>query len=235
MQEIVVQGPRSATQATVARIQAAQAVQEARMQLVFKQTELRDQLKELSRRRNELLEQRQGASPPAATDINARIAVIDARSAQLEKQLFATNDAIAGGYGGPGPATSQTEPQLAEAVASQITQATQEQVIRRAVNAAVEDAVFGSFAAAVTTLLAFYVAWRGFRRFIWKPKFAPAALPENSAQIEKLQQSMDVIAIEVERISEAQRYTAKLMSERGLGAGDAPYVPANQRDASRVR
>ena len=34
-------------------------------------------------------------------------------------------------------------------------------------------------------------------------------------RLERLQQSVDAIAIEVERIAEAQRFTAKLMSERG--------------------
>ena len=36
----------------------------------------------------------------------------------------------------------------------------------------------------------------------------------NDEQLERLQQSVDAIAIEVERIAEAQRFSAKLMSER---------------------
>ncbi|MEO8563855.1 MAG: hypothetical protein ABI601_17380 [bacterium] len=35
-----------------------------------------------------------------------------------------------------------------------------------------------------------------------------------SAQLEQLQQSVDAIAVEVERIAEAQRFSAKLLSER---------------------
>ena len=52
-------------------------------------------------------------------------------------------------------------------------------------------------------------------KFVSKPRSAPArdAL-RNEAQLEQLQQSVDAIAIEVERIAEAQRFTAKLMSER---------------------
>jgi hypothetical protein len=43
----------------------------------------------------------------------------------------------------------------------------------------------------------------------------PARLVRNNdEQLERLQQSVDAIAIEVERIAEAQRFTAKLMSER---------------------
>lgn len=41
---------------------------------------------------------------------------------------------------------------------------------------------------------------------------APSA--ELQGQIEQLQQSIDTIAVEVERIAEAQRYMARLESER---------------------
>jgi hypothetical protein len=46
-----------------------------------------------------------------------------------------------------------------------------------------------------------------------KPK--QTSLPESSsAQLEQLQQSVDAIAVEVERIAEAQRFSAKLLAER---------------------
>jgi hypothetical protein len=38
-------------------------------------------------------------------------------------------------------------------------------------------------------------------------------------RLEHLQQSVDAIAVEVERIAEAQRFSAKLLSERGEGSG----------------
>ena len=44
-----------------------------------------------------------------------------------------------------------------------------------------------------------------------------SALPHD-APLEQLQQSVDAIALEVERIGEGQRYTAKLMAERGRAA-----------------
>jgi len=43
---------------------------------------------------------------------------------------------------------------------------------------------------------------------------AQASLAPADARLEQLQQSMDAVAVEVERISEAQRYSAKLKSER---------------------
>ena len=38
--------------------------------------------------------------------------------------------------------------------------------------------------------------------------------PLNDDRLERLQQSVDAIAIEVERIAESQRFSARLMSER---------------------
>ena len=40
------------------------------------------------------------------------------------------------------------------------------------------------------------------------------------ARMEQLQQSVDAIAIEVERIGEAQRFNAKLAARQGEGAGE---------------
>ena len=52
-------------------------------------------------------------------------------------------------------------------------------------------------------------------RAIVKPKASSVRLERmNDEQLERLQQSIDAIAIEVERIAEAQRFSAKLISER---------------------
>jgi hypothetical protein len=49
---------------------------------------------------------------------------------------------------------------------------------------------------------------------------------EVSARLERMEQAIDSIAVEVERISEGQRFTTKLLSERTSvppgGAGTAP-------------
>lgn len=46
-----------------------------------------------------------------------------------------------------------------------------------------------------------------------KPTHLKAA-DAHSLQLEQLQQSIDAIAVEVERIAEAQRFSAKLLAER---------------------
>ncbi|MEP6730032.1 MAG: hypothetical protein ABJE10_05320 [bacterium] len=52
-------------------------------------------------------------------------------------------------------------------------------------------------------------------KFLMRPKGAAAAVQRaDDERLEHLQQSVDAIAIEVERIAEAQRFSAKLLSER---------------------
>jgi hypothetical protein len=46
----------------------------------------------------------------------------------------------------------------------------------------------------------------------------PPPTAQHEDRLEHLQQSVDAIAIEVERIAEGQRFTTKLLSERGEGS-----------------
>jgi hypothetical protein len=67
-------------------------------------------------------------------------------------------------------------------------------------------------------LVSVIVAWTIRRR-------APAIGPNDGvkrieARLSEMQQSLDAVAIEVERISEAQRFATKLLSERGVAASD---------------
>lgn len=59
--------------------------------------------------------------------------------------------------------------------------------------------------------LGLYWMWRVVSRQL--PAYDAASLPEPE-RMEQLQQSVDAIAMEVERIGEAQRFTAKLEHER---------------------
>lgn len=43
----------------------------------------------------------------------------------------------------------------------------------------------------------------------------PGVPPEVTARLERMEQALDTIAVEVERISEGQRFTTKLLSGRG--------------------
>ena len=57
-------------------------------------------------------------------------------------------------------------------------------------------------------LVAWKVATKG------TPRGRQQLSPANDERLEQIQQSVDAIAIEVERIAEAQRFSAKLLAER---------------------
>ena len=61
------------------------------------------------------------------------------------------------------------------------------------------------------TLLGAYLVWRLARR---ARRQDPPTLQSTEERLEQLQQSMDAVALEVERIGEVQRYNAKLQAER---------------------
>jgi hypothetical protein len=71
-------------------------------------------------------------------------------------------------------------------------------------------------------------------RFMWKRARVPArpaASPDESRRLERLEQGVDAIAIEVERISEGQRFVTRLLSE----AHDGVTVPVTQRVGEGAR
>jgi hypothetical protein len=55
--------------------------------------------------------------------------------------------------------------------------------------------------------------------------------------LDQLQSAVDVIAVEVERIAEGQRYVSKLLNEKlpALGAGAAQELPVKRGAGDRVR
>lgn len=59
---------------------------------------------------------------------------------------------------------------------------------------------------------------------------APSASPESTERMERLEQAVDAIAIEVERISEGQRFMTRLLTE-----GSAPALSVGQKAAEPIR
>jgi hypothetical protein len=83
-----------------------------------------------------------------------------------------------------------------------------------------------SFALAIAVGLPLAIAyarriWRGSAR----PKEAPAQ-PEAAQRFEHLEQAVDAIAIEIERVAEGQRFVTKIMAERPVPAPASPLSPA---------
>ena len=199
--------------------------------LVAKRSELERQLEQLTDRRRELFSQRERMGRQEGQGHDTRIALLDDQTTQIERELLQLNNAIAQG-------TAAVAASSDEFTAT--TQPPSRELVREVRNGA-EDAVVSTMFGSAAGLVAIYVVWRGIRRWIWKKKPAPAIMaqtaPDQSPRLEQLQQSVDVIALEVERISEAQRFLAKVLNERvaALGAGEAQAVPTKNRDAMPER
>ena len=75
------------------------------------------------------------------------------------------------------------------------------------------------------------------RRFLDRPSVAPQISGDVTTRLERIEQAVDAIAIEVERVSEAQRFQTRLMTEaRALPGAAAPDVGAGSpraKDGSR--
>lgn len=69
-----------------------------------------------------------------------------------------------------------------------------------------------------------------------EPRSRGAETPESSARFERLEQAMDAVAIEVERVSEGQRFTNKILGDlRALPAANPlEQWPQQARVAERV-
>jgi hypothetical protein len=80
-------------------------------------------------------------------------------------------------------------------------------------------------------------------RLIWKRgsmRTQPVVASDSSQRLERMEQAIDSIAIEVERVSEGQRFVTRLLSERtpgalGVGQQHAEPVRVPLSDADRVR
>ncbi len=79
-------------------------------------------------------------------------------------------------------------------------------------------------------------------RSIWRRNSLPAAStsPEQVQRLERIEQAVDAIAIEMERVSEGQRFVTRLLSENkigglsSLGAGGAEPVGVPMRETVNV-
>jgi hypothetical protein len=82
---------------------------------------------------------------------------------------------------------------------------------------------FGFFAMVVLVAIGVPLARGIVKR--WEREGAVPTIPGDvTARLERMEHAIDAIAVEVERISEGQRFTTKLLSER-----ESHALPANYR------
>jgi len=180
--------------------------------LQHKRSELSDQLTSAAGRRRSLANELRSADGAARPGIEARLKVLDDRIVKLETELDRTGDQLANVPGNV-IATTQMPAEFARNVTKDVVP----------IVAILSVFVLGPFAIAMS-------------RLIWKRASAPARPAVDSAtqqRLEQLQQSVDTIAIEVERISEAQRFVTRLLSDTrpALAGGAAPAEPIAVKQA----
>lgn len=157
-------------------------------------SELSDQLTSAAGRRQSLArELNKTADPAARAGLESRIAVLDKRMIQLESDI------------------AQTGQVLSSDGASRVT-STQPPHTLWGMDAAYAAPLTGVFIIFVLGPLAF-----GAARTMWKRSsrpVLPAGSAESAERMLRMEQSVDAIAVEVERISEGQRFVTKLLSEK---------------------
>jgi hypothetical protein len=174
--------------------------------------ELSNQLQSVDGRRSRLLSQlKQTNDPTAAKGLQERLALLDARQLQLESDI------------------AETGRQISSTPAGMVA----------TTGVGANFAGFGSGQLLALSIVAVIFVFAplaiGFARTLWKrsnrPAPPPAVFTEAAQRLERLESAVDAIAIEVERISEGQRFVTKLLSE----AQPAPMLAAGQRSAEPAR
>lgn len=188
--------------------------------------ELQSQLAQLDQRRQQLLVQTAQSEPgPGREELRARLTELDARSKQLDARIQGLNDQIAAAMGElaslpPVPATPQVAYPPGYAAPSIAVPPSDRALWRRAID--MRD--FGGIMAAEAVVLALIGVgfWQfGMRRM--REQFA-RTFGDQAAQLRQLQQSVEVIGVEVERISEGQRYVARMLTEGSPAAQPQQFV-----------
>jgi hypothetical protein len=174
--------------------------------------ELSRQLISVDGRRSKLITQlKQTADPTAIKGLQDRLALLDSRQLQLESDIQLTGEQLTS------PAAGLIVSTAAPPVFAGLGQ-------KEIMTLSVLSIVLIWFP------LAFALA-----RSLWKrsnrPGLPPTAFTETAQRLERLEASVDAIAIEIERVSEGQRFVTKLLSE----SQPAPMLGAGQRTPETVR
>lgn len=191
--------------------------------LKAKREELSNQLISAASRRRELSKSLEGKEGADRAGLEARMGVLDKRIMQLESDIAETGRQLTMA---PGALVATTEQ------ANQVLGMDPDAIA----------ALSGVFTLFVLAPIAFAAA-----RMMWKRATSSAPPPamsvDASRRLERLEQGMDAIAIEIERVSEGQRFVTRLLSEtHGSPALGTPQripdgVPASSsaEDEQRAR
>lgn len=176
---------------------------------------LAEQLENLEDKRRGLMNQlnEPHVNDVSKTGIETRIAEVDKHIADVDKQLAAADQQVAKQAAVPGAVPPPERPHR---------DGPPEEVF----------VLGGMFIVAVFFPLSIAMARR-----IWRRGAAAAvAFPQELAErLNRLDQSVDSIAIEVERIGEGQRFVTRVMSETGRSIGVGAAMPIEVGRAEKAR
>lgn len=183
--------------------------------------ELGNQLERLEEKRRDLSESvRRGPEGGNREGLEKRIADIDQRISEVDKQIAAADLAVAKAAAIPGAVVERPEPPPQPDPDGPV------------------EAV--AIVSTVFTMFVLFPLTIAYARRLWRRgALAVAELPKVLAErLTRLDQAVDAIAIEVERISEGQRFLTKVMTDsnagRALGAGPAQPIEVNAREGMVV-
>ena len=187
-----------------------------------RRTEISNQLESASGRRQRLVDQLRRADGANKAGLESRLTVLDQRIVRLEAELDATGQQL-------------TSPQAARLISE--TRPAPNFPRPRFSNVDPEPIII-CFILFVMSPIALSIS-----RLVWKRASrmatTAAAPAESGHRLERIEQAVDAIAIEVERVSEGQRFVTRLFSERGGLGLNAAQPPEGVRvpvgEASRVR
>ncbi|WP_396221583.1 hypothetical protein, partial [Gemmatimonas sp.] len=170
-----------------------------------KRNELSRQLTSVQSRRDDVAKELLSTSGPGARGLEQRLGVMDERIVQLERDIAANGRELARA---PGELVSE------EATAER----------------------YGPFSSGQLTAISIVsivmvwgpLAWAAARMMLKRanqPKPSPQLL-EGTARLERIEQAVDAMSIEIERISEGQRFVTQLMSSKAPALVERTDLPA---------
>ena len=185
-----------------------------------RRAELSDQLESAASRRRSLADQVRHADGVSKAGLEARLAVLDQRIVHLESEIDRTGQQLA-------------SPQAQQYAETRPAPTFGPPFPFSRLDPTPVAILFVLFVMSPIALSISRLFWkRGSRKWT-----VPPAAPDSTDRLERIEQAVDAIAIEVERVSEGQRFVTRLLSERAPAIGAAPAEPVRVPvgEASRVR
>lgn len=173
-------------------------------QLRAQREELSDQLMNVTSRRRDLAGEIRATTDPAIrTGLEVRLGVLDQRILQLETDLASTGRQISSA---PAELIASTEPENPSGGDDGFD----------------DGFIFGGFSTLLLVPIALFFARRRWKRPV---SGRTSRLGDESAQrLERLEHGMEAIAIEIERVSEGQRFVTRLLSESQAPLGTSHRI-----------